>query len=499
MKKISILLILLISLSSFGADKLTLHFFGESTCGQCFQLKSEILLPMVEKHNDSLEIIFHNIDDTTGFKEFYAMNKAYGIEDDRPQQLFFPDTVLKGFEEIDEGGKTLILEYLKDRSLWTKSTIDTNNLSFKNPEDKRFSLHYFDDINPDKVKDPSYIPNQTYAYIKQLEAKHKLENAVHYHSNEDVKYTAILEVLRKKDIPSHIRQKLAIGDTVLVGSKEIKALADSLIQKQIQTREKTSQKVLQDASKLSYDDIMEEKSKKIFFWGVTLAGLADGINPCAIATMIFLISFLATQKRPTKEVFIIGQSYILAVFVTYFLMGVSAFEALTKLKEYHFVSSIIRWSAVALASYVSFFSFYDAYKYAKTGKNKDIKLQLSKSLKMRIHKVISGNLSQRGLITGAIITGFFVTLLEAVCTGQMYLPIIQGMTESKGTRFQGWLWLVYYNILFVLPLQIVMIASYKGITWDVLAKKTQKNMVLLKIILGIVMLLLVVYLLKHAV
>lgn len=380
MKKSFLLLILLFSLLLANTDKLTLHFFGESTCGQCFQLKSEILLPLMEKHRDSLEIIFHDIDDSTGFKEFYAMNKAYGIEDDRPQELFFPDTVLKGFDEIDESGKKLILQYLSNRETWDQS----------------------------KAK-----------------------------------------------------------DTISTDS-------------------------------ISYKDVIQEKSEKILFWGITLAGLADGVNPCAIATMIFLISFLATQKRPTKEVFIIGQSYILAVFVTYFLMGVSAFEALTKLQEYHYISQIIRWSAVALASYVSFFSFYDAYKFAKSGKSKDIKLQLSKKLKMRIHKVISGNLTQRGLITGAIITGFFVTLLEAVCTGQMYLPIIQGMTESQGTRLQGWVWLIYYNILFVLPLQIVMIASYKGITWDVLAKKTQKNMVLLKTLLGIVMLLLVLYLLKHA-
>lgn len=381
MKKFSLLVLLLLTFIT-AQDKLTLHFFGESTCGQCFQLKSEILLPLVAKHGDSLDIVFHHTDDSTGLKKFYAMNTAYGIEDDRPQQLFFPDTALLGFEEIEEVGEEMILSYLNNRELWKKAKSDSTTL---------------------------------------------------------------------ENLPT---------------MKEI---------------------------------IDEKKSKENFsFFFISAAGLADGVNPCAIATMIFLVSFLATQKRNKKEIFIIGQSYIVAVFVTYFLMGVSALEALRSLKEYHMLASIIRWSAVALASYVALFSFIDAFNYAKTGKNKDIKLQLPKSVKKRIHKVISGNMGKGGLITGAIITGFLVTLLEAVCTGQMYLPIIQSMTEVEGTRLEGWLWLTYYNILFVLPLQIVMIMAYKGVTWDKLAKKTQNNMVGLKILLGCVMLALAVYLGKHA-
>lgn len=499
MKRILLLLILSLTFSISAKDKLTLHFFGESTCGECFKLKSEILLPMLDKHRDSLEIVFHDIDDTTGFKEFYAMNKAYGIEDDRPQELFFPDTVLKGFDEIDRKGKKLILHYLNNKELWTKHPLSDTTVSER---PRLLTLYYIDNINPNEIYDSAYHTNKTLMFIQSLEKKHKNKDIkIMYFSNSNTKeLEPTIELLRAKRLHKNTAQKLIIADTLLLGEEEIIKLTDSIIKNHYtQDNISTSQKAIQDASNTSYSKIIKKESEKLVFWGITFAGLADGVNPCAIATMIFLISFLATQKRPKKEVFIIGQSYILAVFLTYFLMGVSAFEALKQLKQYHYLSLIIRWSAIGLASYVSFYSFYDAYKYAKSGKNKDLKLQLSKSMKMRIHKVISGNLSQRGLITGAIITGFLVTLLEAVCTGQMYLPIIQGMTEREGTRFQGWLWLIYYNILFVLPLQVVMIASYKGITWDKLAKKTQKNMVLLKILLGIVMLLLVLYLLRYAV
>ena len=101
--------------------------------------------------------------------------------------------------------------------------------------------------------------------------------------------------------------------------------------------------------------------------------------------------------------------------------------------------------------------------------------------------MISGNLSGSGLVVGAVITGFLVTLLEAVCTGQVYLPTIVLMTRQEGLRLTGWFYLVFYNVLFVLPLLIVMILAFLGLKWDRLAKTTQKHLVPIKIALGCVL------------
>jgi cytochrome c biogenesis protein CcdA len=95
---------------------------------------------------------------------------------------------------------------------------------------------------------------------------------------------------------------------------------------------------------------------------------------------------------------------------------------------------------------------------------------------------------------GALITGFLVTLLEAVCTGQVYLPTIVLMTREEGLRAKGWAYLILYNILFVLPLLVIMVLAYFGLTWEKLAKKTQKHMVMLKTLLGFVLLLLALFL-----
>jgi len=280
--------------------------------------------------------------------------------------------------------------------------------------------------------------------------------------------------------------ELFFPDTFLTGAKDITTHAPRLIQWYLSHPERWGG-LDTPLPNQTYSGRLAERFRRYSFLSILTAGIVDGINPCAIATMIFLISFLATQKRSRLEILAIGLSFTMAVFITYLAMGIGAFKALTFLQKYPWISGIIRWSAVVMAAGVGLFSFRDAWVYRKTGKAGDILLQLPKAMKLRIHKVISGNLSGRSLVIGAVVTGFLVTLLEAVCTGQVYLPTIVLMTQQEGLRTTGWFYLVFYNFLFVLPLLIVMALAYFGLRWERLARATQRNMVTIKIALGVVL------------
>ena len=134
----------------------------------------------------------------------------------------------------------------------------------------------------------------------------------------------------------------------------------------------------------------------------TLQLAADGINPCAIATMIFLISFLATRKRSRGE--ILYRSYLHRDgFTTYLAMGLGLKSILEHMKGYYFLSDYPL--GPLLASVVAILSFKDAILYKKTKKTDSISLQLPKPVKLAIHKVISGNLSGTSLYR-AVVTGF---------------------------------------------------------------------------------------------
>ncbi len=358
------------------AEQLVLHFFGSPTCGECLEIKEEILFPATRAHPE-IDLRIHDIDTDSGFNRLMAMEDRYGVRQSAAIQLFFPDTFLTGEQDIQAHAERLITRSLAHPRLWTDAGADARDSG---------------------------------------------------------------------------------------------------------------------ATEGRFAEKLKERFRSYSLASIIAAGLVDGINPCAIATMIFLISFLATQKRKRSEVLAIGVSFTFAVFITYLLLGIGAFKALSFLSTYRWVSLAVRWSAVALAGGVGLYSFRDAFVYRKTGKAGDIKLQLPKAVKLRIHKVISGQLSTRGLVTGALVTGFLVTLLEAVCTGQVYLPTIILMTRHEGLRLTGWLYLILYNILFVLPLLIVMVLAWFGLRWDKLAKTTQKNLTLIKVLFGIVLIGLAVFL-----
>ena len=304
--------------------------------------------------------------------------------------------------------------------------------------------------------------------------------------DSDSGYSLLVRMEETYKVPVSSAIELFLPDTFLTGADDINKLAFGLIERYI-ADPKRWQKTDSPVHRTPLREQLAEKFRSFSFVSIVTAGVIDGINPCAIATMIFLISFLATQKRKRREILAIGLTFTFAVFVTYLAIGIGAFKALTFLQKYAWISTAIRWSAAALAFGVGIMSFVDAIRYWKSGKASDIKIQLPKPVKLRIHKVISGNLSSGSLIIGAIVTGFLVTLLEAVCTGQVYLPTIVLMTRQEGLRLTGWFYLLFYNILFVLPLLIVMLLAFFGLKWDRLAKATQKNMTAIKIGLGCVL------------
>jgi cytochrome c biogenesis protein CcdA len=316
-----------------------------------------------------------------------------------------------------------------------------------------------------------------------------------YDVDTDTGFKMMTKLEKQFDVKTTASIELFFPDTFLIGDADIKKHARRMIEYRLAHPEKwmkTDAVAGQDS--LSFAESLKKKFNEFSFLSIFAAGIVDGINPCAIATMIFLVSFLATRRRSRREILTIGMCFTAAVFFTYLLLGIGAFKAITALEHYRWLSKAIRWSAVGLALVIGIVSFVDAFRYKKSRKTQDIALQLPKAVKLRIHKVISGNLSGTQLVMGAMVTGFLVTLLEAVCTGQVYLPTIILMTKQEGLKLTGWLYLVFYNVLFVMPLLIVMVLAYFGLKWDRLTKITQKHLPLLKILLGVVLIALAAFL-----
>jgi cytochrome c biogenesis protein CcdA len=351
-------------------------------------------------------------------------------------------------------------------------------------------LHFFGSPTCGKCLDIK----QSILFLAEKENKEKIDLRI-YDVDTDTGFKIMTQMEKRFEVKTIASIELFFPDTFLIGEEDIRKNARRMIEYRLANFGKSASvffPVPRDS--ISYTGLLKKKFSEFSFFSILAAGTIDGINPCAIATMIFLVSFLATRKRSRREILTIGMCFTAAVFFTYLLLGVGAFKAITALEHYRWLSKAIRWSAVGLALGVGVVSFVDAFRFGKSRKTQDIALQLPKAVKIRIHKIISGNLSGTQLATGAIVTGFLVTLLEAVCTGQVYLPTIILMTKQQGLRITGWLYLIFYNILFVLPLLAVMALAYFGMKWDRLAKTTQQHLPLLKVLLGTVLIALAAFL-----
>jgi hypothetical protein len=138
-----------------------------------------------------------------------------------------------------------------------------------------------------------------------------------------------------------------------------------------------------------------------------------------------------------------------------------------------------------------FMAIYDVVSFKLTNETKGMLLQLPKSVKEQIHKVIrtrhTGDKKNIfALIVSAVVTGFLVTLLEAVCTGQTYLPIIAFILKSEQLRVQAFVYLVLYNMMFILPLIVIFVCALMGVSSSGFSDILKRNLVLVKVLMAIV-------------
>lgn len=231
---------------------------------------------------------------------------------------------------------------------------------------------------------------------------------------------------------------------------------------------------------------------------VMSAGLIDGINPCAFAVIIFFISFLALQGYRKFDLIVIGLFFVVSVFCAYLLIGLGLFNFLYTLKGFWLVTKIINIAIGVFCCILGVLAALDFLKYKATGKTEAMALQLPQSLKSRIHALIGaqyrkekhlpqvkGKGSFLKIALSAFVTGFSVSILEAVCTGQVYLPTITFILKTTHLKAQALGYLILYNCMFVVPLLCVFMLALLGVSSQQLSAAFKRHFSTIKIVMSI--------------
>jgi cytochrome c biogenesis protein CcdA len=225
---------------------------------------------------------------------------------------------------------------------------------------------------------------------------------------------------------------------------------------------------------------------------VIAAALADSINPCVFGVLIFLLAYMVTVFKNKAKMLLAGLIYTAVVYVSYLLIGLSvlAFTQSTGIVKPFY------WFAAIVAIIAGILEVKDYFWYGRwfslqmiPGGAKKIK-DLSDAMKQMDanHPVLS--LGIAGLL------GFVVVLFEFPCTGAPYLAILALL--SGGDYASGVPLLLLYNLIFILPLFIIIGLVYFGYTSKKLEKWRKEHRGLMRLGIGLFLLAFGAYLINTA-
>ncbi|MBU1165173.1 hypothetical protein KKA15_06480 [Patescibacteria group bacterium] len=204
------------------------------------------------------------------------------------------------------------------------------------------------------------------------------------------------------------------------------------------------------------------------------AALLDSINPCAISVMVFLLTYLLAIGSK-KLIVKVGIVYVVTVYISYFLAGLGLFSVIAAVN----ISRYIIFGAGVLLILAALVNIKDFFWYGK-----GFSLEIPASKRPIIEKYI-----HKASIPAAIVLGFLVSAFELPCTGAFYLAVLSLLAKNE-TMVLGFVYLLIYNLIFVLPLIIILVVVYKGYSSEKLNKWRVENRKWLKLFMGIGMLVL---------
>ena len=232
---------------------------------------------------------------------------------------------------------------------------------------------------------------------------------------------------------------LLVGDTLLLGETEIRNDAE---QKIILLKETQSGS---GNTTTGNDGNCPATVTTLTMPLVIGCAIVDSINPCGLAVLVFLLITM-TAAGSRKRTLLVGGAYIFAMFLFHLLVGIGLFSIFTQ-SGYSKTFSIIGGLIAILFGLINI---------ADLIRNKEtFFLSIPES-----RKKILGDYTRMATLPAAFILGILAGILGFTCTGGIYISILglmgQGLTFST-----GFMWLLLYNLVFILPLiGITLLVAY---------------------------------------
>ncbi|MFA4819016.1 MAG: GAP family protein [Patescibacteria group bacterium] len=206
---------------------------------------------------------------------------------------------------------------------------------------------------------------------------------------------------------------------------------------------------------------------------VSIAALVDSVNPCAFSILLLTIAFLfALGTFNRQRIRQIGGAYIFGIFMAYLAIGLGVLGALHLFNTPHFMGRLGAWLLIAMGVINLINHFFPSFP---------VKLRIPRAAHSKI-----ADLMEKSSIPAVFALGLLVGLCEFPCTGGPYLLVL-GLLHDAQTKFIGLAYLIWYNILFVLPLAGVLWLASEQTALEKLQSWKKENLQAMRLWSGIIM------------
>jgi len=468
------------------SSSIQIYFFYAEDCQPC-QVILQSYFPTLKTMFPSLEIKTFDVGNPAYYEALGNLEKRFNRRGEELPVVFIGDHLLSGEMEIMEKLNPLLLEYqVKGGASLPPIQIPSTT----KPSERAFSvdLAYFYQKGCPKCDRANYLLKYLVKKYPRLNVKEiDLNTPDGKRLNETLSNRLNLPPEKRLIAPS-----IFIGNDYFSPDEVTELKIEAMIQKYEKVEAKSSLEVEKGEIKKAEESIVE-RFKSFGILAILLAGLVEGMNPCALATLVFFISYLTMVGRKRKEIFWVGMGFSGTGFVTHLLLGLGILSFIQHLSFLPLFSRVVYFITFAFALFLGTFSLYD-YIQLKRGRPSKMKLQVPDFLKKRIHKIIrtrSGGLETEAesrfsrLLLAAVVIGFIVTLLQSTCTSQVYLPTLLFVTNIPSLRGSAVLYLILYNLIYILPLLVIFGIVYWGITSEQLSFFIQKRVSTIKLLTAI--------------
>lgn len=202
-------------------------------------------------------------------------------------------------------------------------------------------------------------------------------------------------------------------------------------------------------------------------WTVLLiSGFVNGLNPCAFAVLAYFMGVVSVH-RSRKEILKIGSFYVLSIYLVYLGIGFGLTQVIISSRYVQAISRFLGGSIIAVA----IANLWGTLKH-------DSKLlpKIPRRLILPITRRFSRSWIQKSAVVAALLFGGIVAALEFPCTGGVYTGII-GMLSLR-TDLTPILYLLGYNFMFVMPLIILLMLSYRIVNFPSLIEAVRTHRLL---------------------